>query len=36
MKWKFCTKESYKVSEKEKKQALQYEESLIKKSSTRN
>ncbi len=35
MKWAFSTKESYKVSEKEKEEALKYEQSLIKDSSTR-
>lgn len=35
MKWKFCTKESYNVSKKEKKEALDYENSLIKNNSIR-
>jgi len=35
MKWKFCVKESYEVTETEKKAALEYEQSLIQKSSTR-
>lgn len=36
MKWEFCTLESYEVSEKQKKDALEYEEDLIKNKSTRN
>ena len=36
MKWEFCTKESYKVSEKEKKEALEYEKKLIKEKSIRS
>jgi len=36
MKWRFCTKESYKVSEEEKQKALDYEKNLISKKSTRN
>jgi lipopolysaccharide/colanic/teichoic acid biosynthesis glycosyltransferase len=36
MKWEFCNKECYKVSEKQKKEALDYEENLIKNKSIRN
>jgi lipopolysaccharide/colanic/teichoic acid biosynthesis glycosyltransferase len=36
MKWKFCTKESYKVSKEDKKEALEFENKLIKKSSSRS
>ena len=36
MKWEFCTKESYWVSDKEKEKALDYEKKLISKNSTRN
>jgi lipopolysaccharide/colanic/teichoic acid biosynthesis glycosyltransferase len=36
MKWEFCNKECYKVSEKQKKEALEYEENLIKNKSVRN
>jgi lipopolysaccharide/colanic/teichoic acid biosynthesis glycosyltransferase len=35
MKWKFCNKECYEVSEKQKKEALEYEENLIKNKSVR-
>lgn len=33
--WKYCTKEAYNISDKEKKSALEYEQQLIKKVSTR-
>ncbi len=36
MKWEFCTKDAYNISEKEKKDLLKYEESLIKKHSKRS
>ena len=36
MKWKYCTKDSYNVSEKDKKEALEYEQNLINSSSSRN
>jgi hypothetical protein len=36
LKWDYCTKDSYNVSEKEKKKALDLEEKLIKEKSTRN
>lgn len=36
MKWEYCTKDSYNVTEKEKKKALAYEEKLINSSSTRS
>ncbi len=35
LKWEYCTKDSYKVSEKEKQKALKFEQNLIKKQSTR-
>jgi hypothetical protein len=35
LKWEYCTKDSYKVSEEEKKKALAYEEKLIKEKSIR-
>ena len=35
MKWEYCTKESYNISEEEKQQALKFEKELIKKQSTR-
>ena len=36
MKWKYCTKDSYKVSKKVKEEALEYEENLINSSSSRS
>jgi len=36
MKWEYCIKDSYKVSDLEKKEALDYEKDLIEKKSTRN
>ena len=36
MKRKYCTKDAYNVSKKEKKKALEYEQELIKSSSSRN
>ena len=35
MKWEYCTKDSYDLSEKEKKKALKFEQELIKKQSKR-
>jgi len=35
LKWEYCTKDSYDVSEQEKKKALEFEQELIKKQSTR-
>jgi len=35
LKWEYCTKDSYSVSEEEKKKALNFEEKLIKNNSTR-
>ncbi len=35
IKWKYCTKEAYNISKKEKEKALNYEKELIKKISTR-
>lgn len=35
IKWKYCTKEAYNISEKEKEKALNYEKKLIEKNSTR-
>jgi hypothetical protein len=35
MKWEYCTKESYNVSEKDKNKALLYEKNLIKENSVR-
>ena len=35
LKWEYCTKDSYNVSDKEKKKALEFEQELIKKQSTR-
>ena len=35
MKWKYCNKDSYNVSKKEKLKALEYENNLIKENSTR-
>jgi len=36
MKWEYCNKDSYNISEKEKIKALKFEEKLIKNKSTRN
>ncbi len=35
IKWKYCTKEAYNISDREKKKALEYEKKLIKAISTR-